>query len=128
MASIVSGPLFLQWVFCLTFIEKLIAFLPARNISQIPSFDELIFRTSGIRNNKYLPVIEILDDTPTLIISKLEEYYPPKKALTVLLQDKSQKKELPKRNKYEEKIPQPGNYMMPPQPQAYLKYPHHDFL
>ena len=73
-------------------------------------------------------MIELVDDTATIIVTKLLEYKPPKKTVTVLSQDTSQKKEHLKRDRAEHKIPQPGNCMMPPQPEAYIKYPRYDFL
>jgi hypothetical protein len=157
MASIVSGPLFLQWVFYETFIENLIAYLPVRNIGTLPFQHDMLGTTlplAGDRKNgesenwrvwigsqmrklnrtvpdgtifiKSSPVIELLDDMTTLIVTKVQAYITPVITMTVSA-DKSQKKETIHQDKSKQKISQP-DCMMPPQPEAYIKCPRYDFL
>ena len=75
---------------------------------------------------KSLPVIELLDDTTTLIVTKVQAYITPVITMTVSA-DKSQKKETIHQDKSQQKISQP-DCMMPPQPEAYIKCPRYDFL
>ena len=75
---------------------------------------------------KSLPVIELLDDTTTLLITKPQAYILPIITMTVSL-DKSRKKEIIQPDTSEQQIPQPG-YVMPPQPEAYIRCPGYDFL
>ena len=72
---------------------------------------------------------ELLEDTPILIVStNRERALPLENKKQFLATDTSQKKVLIKKDKSEEEITRPANWIMPPQPEAYLKYPRYDFL
>jgi len=75
---------------------------------------------------KPLPVIEILDDTTILLVTKPQAYLSPVITMTISA-DKPQKKEMILQDKSEQKTPQP-DCIMPPQPEAYIKCPRYDFL
>ena len=75
---------------------------------------------------KSLPVIDLLDNTTTLLVTKPQAYLTPVITMTVST-DKSQRKETIHQGKPEQKTQQP-EFMMPPQPEAYIKCPRYDFL
>ena len=75
---------------------------------------------------KSLPVIELVDNTTTLLVTKPQAYLTPVITMTVSA-DKLQRKEAIHQGKPEQKTQHP-ECMMPPQPEAYIKCPLYDFL
>jgi len=74
-------------------------------------------------------VIDILEDTSISIVSNPRGKILPLENISQLLPtDISPRIELTKKSKPAEKLIHPVNCIMPPQPEAYIKYPRYDFL
>ena len=75
------------------------------------------------------PVIELLEDGSILIVTNPREKTLPLENIPQLLpKGILQRIDLSKKSKPREKLTQPANWIMPPQPEAYIKYPRYDFL
>ena len=74
-------------------------------------------------------MIDILEDTSILIVSNPRGKILPFENISQLLPaDISPRIEPHKKGKAGEKLIYPVNWIMPPEPEAYIKYPRYDFL
>ena len=74
-----------------------------------------------------MPVIALLKDTPTLLVTKLQDLELSQNERQLSSAEKTQKKEINKKNLLRQKTV-PAQCLMPPQPEAYIKYPRYDYL